>query len=239
MLTIQDLTFQRGTQIVLDQITLQINQPGLYGVVGPNGGGKSTLLKVICGLLEPSQGRIEMLGGLPKNTSPQLALVPQAAEFDRSFPINVRGLVQTALLGPKLFAKPDKAMKQGVEEAMSKAGVLELAERPLSALSGGELQRALVARALAVKPAFLLLDEPTASVDQAHGNRLFQLFCDLGKEIPVMVVSHDLANIAAHCERIFCVNRTLWEARKHATPAELAEQIFTQKIHCSKREELE
>lgn len=237
ILTIDHLMFSRGKQLVLDDVSLQINEPGLYGLIGPNGGGKSTLLKVICGLLQPTGGQIEVLGGAPQQMSPKLALVPQAADFDRAFPVTLRGLVETALLGPGLFAKPDSAMTEQVDIAMEQAGIAALANRRLSALSGGELQRALIARALAVNPAFLLLDEPTASVDQKHANRLFELQCDLGQNIPVLVVSHGLAHIAAHCSRVFCVNQKLWEAQQHASAGELAEQIFTQEVHCGRTEE--
>lgn len=227
----------RGKQLVLDDVSLQIEGAGLYGLIGPNGGGKSTLVKVICGLLQPSAGRVEVLGGEPQRMSPQLALVPQAADFDRAFPMTLRGLVETALLGPSLFTKPDATSLEQVDKAMEQAGVADLANRRLSALSGGELQRALIARALAVNPSFLLLDEPTASVDQKHANRLFELQCDLGQKIPVLVVSHDLAHVAAHCSRVFCVNQSLWEAQQHASAGELAEQIFTQKVHCGRAEE--
>ena len=240
ILTIDHLMFSRGKQLVLDDVSLQIDSAGLYGLIGPNGGGKSTLLKVICGLLQPSAGRIAVLGGQPQQMSPKLALVPQAADFDRAFPVTLRGLVETALLGPGLFDKPDPSvtdMTERVERAMEQAGIAALANRRLSALSGGELQRALIARALAVNPAFLLLDEPTASVDQKHANRLFELLCDLGQDIPVLVVSHDLAHVAAHCNRVFCVNQQLWEAQQHASAGELAEQIFTQTVHCGRTEE--
>lgn len=237
ILAIDHLMFSRGKQLVIDDVSLQIDGAGLYGLIGPNGGGKSTLVKIICGLLQPNAGCIEVLGSTPQRMSPKLALVPQAAGFDRAFPVTLRGLVETALLGPGLFSKPDAMATERVECAMEQAGVAALANRRLSALSGGELQRALIARALAVKPAFLLLDEPTASVDQEHATRLFELLCDLGQTIPVLVVSHDLAHVAAHCSRVFCVNQTLWEAKQYASAGELAEQIFTQTVHCGRTEQ--
>lgn len=239
IIKIDHLTFSRGAQVVLDDVSLNIDKPGTYGVIGPNGGGKSTLLKLICGLLEPNSGYIQVLGGKPSQVSPNLALVPQAADFDRAFPITLRGLVETALLGPKLFSKPlaKRVATERIDAAMEQAGVAALADRRLSALSGGELQRALIARALAVNPDLLILDEPTASVDQKHANYLFELLCDLGQTKPVLVVSHDLAHVAAHCHRVFCVNQSLWEAKLHASAGELAEQIFTQQVHCERTEQ--
>lgn len=235
-LIIEKLAVNRGRQPVLKDVSLRLDGPGLYGLIGPNGGGKSTLMSVICGLLPASSGKVEVLGQSPRQAAPRLGFVPQAAVFDRAFPITLRGMVETALLGPGLFTKapPDGAKR--VDTALAQTGMTELAHRPLSALSGGELQRGLISRALATSPEFLLLDEPTASVDQDHADRLFELLCDLGQTIPVLVISHGLAHVAAHCERVFCVDGTLWEANRHATATELAAEIFTQQIHCGRRE---
>lgn len=233
-LIIDNLAVYRGRQVVLRDVSLKINGPGLYGVIGPNGGGKSTLLSVICGLLPHNKGRIEVFGTTPKKAAPRLALVPQAAGFDRSFPITLRELVETARLGPGLFKQTGQDSLDQVESALNKTGTLALAERPLSALSGGELQRSLIARALATNPEFLLLDEPTASVDSDHADRLFELLCDLGQKIPVLVISHGLGHVAAHCNRVFCVDKTLWEAKDTATTVALAAEIFSKQIQCDK-----
>ena len=236
VLSIEQLVVHRGRQAVLQNVSLHLDGPGLYGLIGPNGGGKSTLLSVISGLLPASSGTVEVLGEAPRRAAPRMALVPQAAKFDRAFPVTLRGLVETALLGPGLISRPSPDARSRVDDAMVKTGISALADRPLSALSGGELQRGLIARALAVAPEFLLLDEPTASVDQDHADRLFELLCDLAQTIPVLVVSHDLAHVAAHCEQVFCVNRTLWEATRHATAADLAAEIFTRPVHCGRSE---
>ncbi len=235
-LSIKKLAVHRGRQVVLRDISFRLDGPGLYGLIGPNGGGKSTLLMAICGLLPISAGRIKVMGTTPRKAASRLALVPQAAGFDRAFPITLRELVETALLGPGLFTRSRPGSAERVEKALRQTGTLELADRSLSALSGGELQRALIARALATDPEFLLLDEPTASVDQDHADRLFELLCDLGQKIPVLVISHGLAHVAAHCERVFCVDEALWEAGRHATAAELAAEIFSKQIHCGRRE---
>lgn len=236
VLSIERLVVHRGRQAVLQNVTFGLEGPGLYGLIGPNGGGKSTLLSVITGLLPASSGKVEVLGQPPHRAAPRLALVPQAAGFERNFPITLQGLVETALLGPGLFSRPAPDARARVDDAMAKTGISHLAGRSLSALSGGELQRGLIARALAVAPEFLLLDEPTASVDQDRADRLFELLCDLAQTIPVLVVSHDLAHVAAHCRQVFCVNRTLWEATRHATAADLAAEIFTRPVHCSRNE---
>ena len=237
-LSIGNLAVQRGRQVVLRDISLRLDGPGLFGLIGPNGGGKSTQLMATCGLLPISSGRIEVLGTTPRKTVSRLALVPQAAAFDRAFPITLRELVGTALLGPGLFMRPGPNSAERVDKALRQTGTLTLADRSLSALSGGELQRALIARALATDPEFLLLDEPTASVDQDHADRVFELLCDLGQRIPVLVISHGLAHVAAHCQRVFCVDQSLWEARCHATATELAAEIFSKQIHCGRREEV-
>ena len=235
-LEVTDLDVFRGQQRVLEHVALTLEGPGLYGLIGPNGGGKSTLLSVVTGSLPPARGHVRVFEQPPHQAASRLALVPQAASFDRSFPVSLEGLVGTALIGPGLFSRPGTEGPARVAEALEKTGTLALAARPLSSLSGGELQRGLVARALAVKPDLLLLDEPTASVDQNHADRLFEMLCDLAQTISVLVVSHSLAHVAAHCERVFCVNRRLWEAEHHKSTVELAAEIFSREIYCGRKE---
>lgn len=232
-LLIDQLAVRRGRQSVLQDVSLTIRGAGLVGLVGPNGGGKSTLLAVITGLLAPTAGRITVMGLKPAKAAPQLGFVPQAARFDRAFPITLRGLVETGQLGPGLWRRQGSAAM--AERALDDVGVAHLAGRPLSALSGGELQRGLIARALALSPGMLLLDEPTASVDADHSARLFDLLCDLARRIPVVVVSHDLAQIAAHADRVYCVNGRLWPAARHDSAAALAGEIFKDPADCRHR----
>ncbi|HDR28941.1 metal ABC transporter ATP-binding protein [Rhodovulum sp.] len=237
-LQIDNVTVHRGGREVLKDVTLRIDGAGLIGVVGPNGGGKSTLLSVITGRLPVSRGAVQVLGQSPARAAPRLGFVPQAAGFDRGFPISLRGMVATACLVPGLglWRQPDRGQEARVDAALARMGLSDLAGRPLSALSGGELQRGLIARALATEPDMLLLDEPTASVDLDHAERLFELLCGLGQRVPVIVVSHDLAQIAAHSDRVFCVLGSVWEAARHASAADLAEQIFKRPAHCARRE---
>lgn len=235
-LQIDALAVRRGGQDVLTDIALRLDEPGLYGLIGPNGGGKSTLLNAVLGLIQPMSGQISVFGHPPAQAASKIGFVPQAARFDRDFPITLEKMVETALLGPGLRSLFSSSNQAQVTEALEATGTSGLAKRPLTALSGGELQRALIARALATNPQMLLLDEPTASVDQSHVASLFSLMCDLAQEMPVLVVSHDLAQIAAHCTKVFCVNRVLWPAPDEADAAMLAAEIFGGPAHCYRKE---
>jgi zinc transport system ATP-binding protein len=235
---IEALTLRRGGQDVLSDVSLRLDEPGLYGLIGPNGGGKSTLLNVITGLLPPTSGKVSVFGQTPVRAAPRIGFVPQAESFDRGFPITLQGMVETALVGPGLRGWWSSSRHQErVSKALEATNTTALAKRPLSALSGGELQRALIARALATEPQMLLLDEPTASVDQSHVAALFGLMCDFGQTMPVIVVSHDLAQIAAHCKQVFCLNRELWAAAENADASMLAAEIFGGPAYCSRKED--
>jgi zinc transport system ATP-binding protein len=233
-LAIGELAVFRNRQVVLDDVSLTIDGPGLYGLIGPNGGGKSTLLHVVCGLLPCTRGTVRVLGDEPRGAIGRLGFVPQSAGFERSFPITLQGMVETALVGPGLFSRPAPSASQRVRWAMTSTGLSGLEQRPLAALSGGELQRGLVARALATAPEFLVLDEPTASIDAHHSDRLFDLLCERGRTIPVLVASHDLARVAAHCDRVFVIHRQLREVRARTSVAELAAEIFTVEAACDR-----
>lgn len=232
-LDINCVTVRRDTQTVLDTVTMQIEGPGLVGIVGPNGGGKSTLLATIAGLLATDAGQVRVLGQPPAQAAARLGYVPQAARFDRCFPISLRGMVETALLGPGLWARGRDMAR--VTQAMAQTGITHLADRRLSALSGGELQRGLIARALATDPQMLLLDEPTASIDADQAAQLFILFCDLARRMPVLVVSHDLAQIAAHADQVWCVQTRVWRALRHDSASALAAEIFPTPAQCRKQ----
>lgn len=210
IISLDHVFFSYGDFPVLEDICLDVQEKEFLGIVGPNGGGKSTLLKLILGLLHPLQGRIKVLGKSPLKSHRQLGYVPQFILFDRNFPITVRETVLQGRLGKTRpvfgYAKKDVA---SAREAMEIAAILDLENRPLASLSGGQLQRVLIARALACEPEILVLDEPTANIDPKVEEDVFGLLKRLNEKITIIVVSHDIGFISHFITRVACLNRKL------------------------------
>lgn len=199
-----------GDTEVLKDVSLQVPRGEFLGIIGPNGGGKSTLLKVILGLLAPHAGEVRLLGERPVVSRRRAGYVPQYAAFTRDFPIAVRDVVLTGRLGRGgLRLGFSAADRKVARRCLEETEIAHLAHRPVGSLSGGELQRALIARALAAEPEVLLLDEPTANIDPGVERNLFALLADLNRRMTILVVSHDVGFISGQVRRVACLNRTL------------------------------
>lgn len=208
VIEIDNLSFAYSDRLVLEDIQLVI-QPGEFiGIVGPNAGGKSTLLKLILGLLQPTRGQIRVMGVSPVESSKDLGYVPQYPSFSRDFPINVSQTVQMGCIGQSCFGN-SRQQKDQVTRVLAEVDISELAERPIGALSGGQLQRVMLARALVSNPGMLILDEPTANIDQRLESEIFDLLKSLNQRMTILVVSHDIAFISSYVSRVACLNRTL------------------------------
>ncbi len=222
---VRDVCFAYGGQEVLHNVTFSIARHELVAIVGPNGGGKTTLLKLLLGELQPRFGEIRVLGAAPSVSRSRVGYVPQAIPFDPRFPVSVRevvlmGRVAKARLG--LFGKADHA---AAEAALAKVGMSGFARRAFAEISGGERQRVMIAQALAGGSEMLFFDEPVANVDPEHASKLYNLFKDLTSDgVTVLMVSHNLGVVTGHATQILCVNRT---AGMHAI-GELASQTFTE-----------
>lgn len=191
---------------ILNEVSFQILRGEFVGIIGPNGGGKTTLLKLILGFLKPSSGKIRIFGHPPHLFRTKAAYVPQTLRFDRQFPISVLELV----LSGRLFCMPWYGSysikdKRIALETLEKVGLLELQHKPFGSLSGGQAQRALIARALASEPELLLLDEPTASVDSHAEADIYNILNNLSGQITVLMVTHDLRAAINQVQRILCV----------------------------------
>ena len=210
VITLEDVGFGYDELPVLQNISLSIERREFLGIVGPNGGGKSTLLKLILGLLVPREGRISVFGKPPTQARQRLGYVPQFATFERTFPISVRDTVLQGRLGKTRPIFGYRAVdRETAERAMSEADILDLQHRPLAELSGGQRQRVLIARALASDPEVLILDEPTANVDPRVEAGVFELLKRLNERVTVIVVSHDIGFISKYITRVACLNRRL------------------------------
>jgi zinc transport system ATP-binding protein len=210
LVRLENVSFAYGSVPALEDVSFDVEDGEFVGLVGPNGGGKSTVLRIILGLLAPDSGRVRVLGDAPTRARGALGYVPQFATFRRDFPITV---AETVLLGRLGKARPlfgygarDRA---AAARAMEETGVAELAARPIEALSGGQLQRVLVARALAGEPRILLLDEPTANIDLRAEQGIFDLLKELNARMTIVVVSHDIGFISQYVTRVACLNRTM------------------------------
>jgi zinc transport system ATP-binding protein len=207
---ISNVSFSYPQVQVLNNINLALYKDEFLGIVGPNGGGKSTLLKLILGLLKPDSGEIRVLGRTPEQACPLLGYVPQFATFDSKFPIKVRDTVMQGRFGMRtrqLFYTRTDRLKAA--EAMERTDIVDLQNHPMTALSGGQRQRVLIARALACNPQLLLLDEPTANIDPYHGENIFGLLHRLHDEVSIVLISHDIGFITRCVTRVACLNRTL------------------------------
>lgn len=196
--------------VAIRDVTLSVSDAEFLGVVGPNGSGKSTLLKVVLGLIRPSAGRVRVLGTSPARARRHVGYVPQYAAFTRSFPITVADVVRSATLRPwQPWPRYRAEQRAAADAAMAEVEVDALAGRTVDQLSGGQLQRVLIARALAVRPALLLLDEPTASVDPRAERAFFELLRRLNERMTIVVVSHDIAFVSEYVSHVACINREL------------------------------
>jgi zinc transport system ATP-binding protein len=207
---IANLTFRYATPPVLDHVDLEVREGEFLGLVGPNGGGKSTLLKIVLGLLKPESGTVEVLGKPPSIGRESIGYVPQFATFRRDFPISVEDTVLLGRLGKGGAMGPfGRRDREIARQAMRETRISDLHGRPIETLSGGQLQRTLVARALACEPEILLLDEPTANIDQRGEMDIFDLFESLNQRLTIVLVSHDIAFISKYVHRVACLNQTL------------------------------
>jgi len=205
---------------ILEGINLAIEQDDFLGIIGPNGGGKTTLLKVILGLISPSHGKVSVLGKPPEKSRSNIGYVPQHNLFDRDFPINVWDVVLMGRYGKSgLFRRYSSEDRRATQDALQTVGMLDYKDRQMGKLSGGELQRIFIARALVAEPRLLLLDEPTASVDPAMQTEFYELLEKLKKQMAIVLVSHDISAVSIYVDKLACLNRQLhYHGSKEITP---------------------
>lgn len=207
---LRDISFRYGRNLVLDGVTLDIRHDDFIAIIGPNGGGKTTLLKIILGLIEPAAGTVRVFGEPPSRTRHRIGYIPQHAQFDADFPITVEQVVLMGRLGHTKVGRRYTAQdREAAHRAMAALELEPLAKRELSALSGGERQRTLAARALASEPDMLAMDEPTASVDSRVEQSFYDMLRELHARMPIVLVSHDLGFVSAYVNRVACLNQRL------------------------------
>lgn len=228
---VDHVSFRYGPgPLAVEHVTMHIPEGIRLGIVGPNGGGKSTLLKLILGLLKPSEGKITVFGRKPGRACSEclVGYVPQRHDFEIRFPVSVQQVVHQGLLGRtgmlRRFSAADRA---DADKAMQEVGIAHLADRPVGDLSGGQQQRVFLARALAARPKLLVLDEPTVGIDEAGQAQFAQLMDTLHKAygLTVLIVSHDLRAIVAGCDQVACLNRRL---HFHAAPSGLTREVLSE-----------
>lgn len=209
VVSLENICFAYQDALVLKNISFAI-QPGEFvGMIGPNGGGKTTLLKLILGFLKPSSGSIRVFDKSPPFARQQIAYVPQSLRFDKQFPISVFELVlQGRLSHLPWYGQFSHEDKQAALNALERVGLLDFKDRAFGNLSGGQAQRALIARALASEPHLLLLDEPTASVDANAEADIYRILKNLQGEITILMVTHNLQAAIELVERVICVQQT-------------------------------
>jgi zinc transport system ATP-binding protein len=207
LICFQNVSFGYERSLAVQDADFDIFKGESVCVIGPNGGGKSTLLKLILGLLTPSQGQISVFGERPEQARARIGYVPQQIDFDPLFPVSALDVVLMGRLHAKSFgfrSKRDVALSM---EALERMGLADRAKAPFSSLSGGLRQAVLIARALATQCQVLLLDEPTAHVDVAAEARLADSLKSLQNELTMVTVSHDLAFVTRSVPKVLCVNR--------------------------------
>lgn len=212
VILIKGLSFSYDGVQALEDVNLNIDEKDFVWVVGPNGGGKTTLLKLILGLLHPRKGKVRVFGKPPEASRSRIGYMPQYAHLDNRFPVNVLDVALMGRLGNGRKFGPFRTRdKFAAEKALGEVGLLNLRNRPFSALSGGQRRRLLIARALASEPDLLILDEPTASLDLLVEKELYELLQRLNERLTIVMVSHDPAFVSKFVKRVVCVNRRVSE----------------------------
>jgi len=207
LIKIVNLTVGYDKTPVLKGVNLEIFEHDFLGVIGPNGGGKTTLLKAILGLLKPTEGKIEFRNDIKGKKKP-IGYLPQVRHIDRKFPITVFDVVKSGLMmlnGPKLSV----SVKQRVDDLLNEMGIFEIRDKAIGELSGGQMQRVYLCRALISNPKILILDEPDTFVDNRFEGELYEKLRGLNQNMSIVLVSHDMGTIVKYVKTIACVNGKL------------------------------
>lgn len=210
ILTVTNLSAGYGGKVALSNVSLEVNRSDFIGIIGPNGGGKTTLLKAIVGTIKPLQGSLKI------HTSQPIGYLPQLSNHDEHFPILVNEVILSGLFAHKgiwgIYTKDDN---KKVDYWIKFAGIEKLKNKRFGSLSGGQRQRVLLCRALVGDPELLILDEPDTFVDNKFEGELYELLKKLNDTKAIMLVSHDLGTIAGYVKSIACVNRTLYHHKSN------------------------
>jgi zinc transport system ATP-binding protein len=205
---IENVWFSYERAVILTEVNLTLEQGEFLGIIGPNGGGKTTLLKLMLGILKPDRGRIRILGQEPHDASHRVGYVPQSTDFNRTFPISV---MDVALMGRLTRSRIGRGYSQDdrekVREVLEKVGMWGHRQSPIGKLSGGQRQRVFIARALVTDPEILFLDEPTASIDQEFQTDLYDFLKEVNRDVTIAVITHDIGIVSSHMKSIACVNK--------------------------------
>jgi len=212
---------------VLEDISISILQHDFLGIIGPNGGGKSTLLKVILGLVKPTSGSVLVFGKAPEQARSRIGYVAQRPAFDRDFPASVQDVMMMGRFSKVgLFHRYTQADRDAVEKALVRVGMAKFRRNQIGRLSGGQQQRVFVARALVSQPELLLLDEPTASIDPGMQTEFYELLQKLKENLTIIMVSHDIGAVSVYVDKIACLNGQLYYHGSKELTTEILEATY-------------
>jgi len=229
VVAIKDVWVHYDSIPVLEEINLVIKEHDFLGIIGVNGGGKSTLLKVILGLVKPSKGIVRVFGDTPQISRKYIGYVPQYSLFDLEFPVSVWEVVLMGRLGHTgLFKRYSEDDKKAALDALAKMDMLEYKDRQVGKLSGGQQHRVFIARALAANPKLLLLDEPAAGIDTIIQEEFYELLEKLKTKMAIVLVSHDISAVSVYVDKIACLNHRLYYHDSKELTAEDLEATY----HC-------
>lgn len=205
IITVQNLQVNYDKLVALKEVSFKVNEHEFIGIIGPNGGGKTTLLKTIIGTLKPTRGSVYI------HKDEVIGYVPQLTTFDRQFPITVEDVILVGHLPKriKILQKFSKEEKEHAQDVMKTLGILDLKDRQIGMLSGGQMQRVLIARALMNHPTILILDEPTAGVDTDSKHEIYKLLLRLNNTLTIMMITHDTNDMMDQFDRIIYINKTI------------------------------
>ncbi|MFC2152448.1 metal ABC transporter ATP-binding protein [Bacteroidota bacterium] len=207
---IQSVFAGYSDEIILKDVSLDIFDDDFIGIIGPNGGGKTTLLNVILGLIKPFKGSVKFCDDLMLHRNNKIGYLPQQNKIDKKFPITVKDVVLSGLIyGSGMLIRHSKSDNLKANETLNKIGILDLGSYAIGELSGGQIQKVLLARAIISSPRLLILDEPNTFVDNQFEGELYEILNELNKEMAIMIVTHDVGTISSYVKTIACVNRTL------------------------------
>jgi zinc transport system ATP-binding protein len=228
LIDVKNLTFDYDKTVIFDGVDLSIDQGEFIGIFGPNGGGKTTLFKLLLGFLKAKKGSIKLFGKQPQDAREKIGYVPQANLFDRKFPISVLEVVLSGMLREAtFFGNFTKESKEKAMQALKRVGLADYADRAFGTLSGGQAQRVLIARSLVGNPSLLFLDEPTACVDPDAEKKIYSLLDDLKGELTILMITHDLSALVDRADRLLCVHRSITSYK----PKEMCEHFTVGLYH--------